>query len=386
MRVSGPSALRRRLIDLLIPRMEDAPLLAGLAATMAALDFLLRRLLLRFFVAPGLLSSKGRALSTLPLNALAISGAIALILALGPFLVAPRISAEAEQARSLRRIERFIRVMLLMATIAVLGTVNAAISSISFDPAQVLLGAAAAQLLISNLALGATRFKPRRSLRIAAGLLILTAFGAFLHFLLPLALEPRDSSIHLLRAASALRRAGELAFLALPLVLLIGSLHRLRRRPWIAATVGFASASLVALAYLRLRGTHGRDDVETLIYALLQLEALAGISLSLYAMPLGAAVGIALALIVGGDGLGRQRGLGLLLYTIAGFGPLSPALLLSSALGAALILRSIIAEAPHGSGRPIAPLAGPFGPTMASESYEAAARARSEPAAPSPQE
>lgn len=344
--------------------MEDIPLLAGLTATMAAFDFVLRRLLIRFFVDPGLLSAKGRALSTLPLNALAIAGGLSLLLALGVFLMAPRIPAEDEQARSLRGIERFIRVMLLMATFAVLSTLVAALRSIAFDPSRVLLGAAAAQLLISNIALGATRFRAARSLRFAAGLLILTALGAFLHFLLPLAFERGERALPVLRMASAIRRAGELAFLALPFVLLIGSVARLRRRPWIALIAGFSAATLVALAYLRLRGAHGREEFETLLYALLQLEALAGISLSLYALPLGAGFGVAAALIAGGDALGRQRGIGLLLYLLAGFGPLSPALLLSSALGAILILRSIIADAEYGSGRPIAPLAGPFAPPM----------------------
>lgn len=340
--------------------MEDAPLLAGLAAAMAALDFILRRCLIRFFVDPGLLSSKGRAISTLPLNAFAIAGGIALLLSLGVFLAAPRLPEGDKETRSLRGIERFIRVMLLMAGFAVLSTLVAAIRSLSFDPSRVLLGAAAAQLLISNIALGATRFRAPMSLRFAAGLLILTALGAFLHFLLPLAFDRGDRALPILRAASALRRAGELAFLALPFVLLGGSVQRLKRRPWIALIFGLATASLVALAYLRLRGAHGREDFETLLYSLLQLEALASVSLSLYAIPLGASFGLALALITGGDSLGRQRGLGLLLYTLAGFGPLSPALLIISALGAILILRSIIAEAPHGSGRPIAPLAGPF--------------------------
>lgn len=359
MPATARKANRSGLLDVLIPRMEDAPLLAGLAATMATLDFILRRCLIRFFLEPGLLTSKGRALSTLPLNAFAIAGGIALFLSLGVFLAAPRLPADNEEVRSLRGLERFIRVMLLFAAFIVLSTLIVAMRSLSFDPSRVLLGAAAAQLLISNIALGATRFRAAMSLRIAAVFLIVTALGAFLHFLLPLAFERGQSALPMLRAASALRRMGELAFLSTPFLLVWGSRARLRARPWIALVSFLLVGSLVSLAYLGLRGSHRRDDFETLLYALLQLDALASLSLSLYALPLGAGAGIAAALLFGGDSLGRQRGLGLLLYLIAGFGPLSPALLLASALGAILILRSIIAEAPHGEGRPIAPLAGP---------------------------
>ena len=343
----------------IFPPMERLPLLAAVTALAAVLDLLTRRTHFRYFADLTSLGHGQRVALSLPLNLFAVAGAIALIFSLHIFLSAPR-AAPAAGSAVLPATESFARFISGSAAALLLGTLlSAALQPFAqLEPGLVLIGTAAALLLVSNVALAAARHPAPLSVRLAALLLLIAALGAFLGFMVPLVFTSLGSHAEAARAGVVLRRGGELAFVLVPVALaaragrLLVQRHKLALA--LAAVAGGATAALVVYAAL----STGRD-FGPVLYGVMRLEAFTGLSPRLYAFPFGIAAGLVALLAIGGGENGRQRAAGIALYVAAGYSPLSPALLLAMTLGAVLICRSAIAESARGRGYPTAPLAGP---------------------------
>src|SRR5690606_40854185 len=114
------------------------------------------------------------------------------------------------------------------------------------EPGLVLIGTAAAQLLVSNLALAASRHPTPPAVRVATLLLLIAALGAFLGFMLPAALSTLGAHSEAARAGVVLRRGGELAFLAVPVALVFRTGRLAVSRPGIA--LAGAAAALLPVA------------------------------------------------------------------------------------------------------------------------------------------
>jgi hypothetical protein len=340
--------------------MEQLPLLASVAALAALVDLFVRRTHFRYFADLSSIGSTPRAALFLGLNVLAVAGAGALVFALHIFLAAPTHHREGEARSAVHATESFLRFMSGAAAALLLGALlTAALQPFAqLEPGLVLIGTAAAQLLVSNLALAATRHPAPFSVRAASFLLLVAALGAFLGFMLPAAFDAFGAHSRAGRVGTVFRRGGELAFLMVPAALAFqtGRLAIKRRALGLVA----AGVAFVAISVLVVHGalSTGRD-FSLILYGILHLEAFAGLSPRIYAFPLGIAAGLVAFLAVVGDENARQRAAGLALYVSAGYAPLSPALLLAMTLGAALLCRSAIAESTAGRGYPAAPLAGP---------------------------
>jgi hypothetical protein len=340
--------------------MEQLPLLAGVAALVTVIDLFTRRTHFRYFADLSSMGSTPRTALFLPLNTLAVAGAGALVLALHIFLAAPSIPSHAARRDAMRATESFVRFMSGSAAALLLGAlVTAALQPFAqLEAGLVLIGTAAAQLLVSNVALAAMRHPAPFAVRAAAFLMLVAALGAFLGFMVPAAFDALGDRVEAARAGTILRRGGELAFLLVPasLAFQTGRLATQRRGLALAAAAlaGVGAASFVVFGALSMGGDFG-----PILYGTLRLEAFAGLSPRIYAFPLGITAGLVALLAIGGDANGRQRAAGLALYVAAGYAPLSPALLLAMGLGAVLLSRSAIADSPVGRGYPAAPLAGP---------------------------
>ena len=338
--------------------MEKAPLLAAVAALAAIVDLFTRRSHFRYFADLTQMGSLPRSALSLPLNTLAVAGAASLVFTLHVFLAAPDGKSEAPRAIG-RASEAFVRFMSGAAAALLLGALlTAALQPFAeLEPGLVLIGTAAAQLLVSNLAFSTSRHRAPFASRAAALLLLVAALGAFLGFMLPAASGMFGAPTAAYRWGATLRRGGELAFLLVPLAFAFRTGRLAQKRRGLAlAAAAFAAVAAAALVIHTALLTG--SDFSPILYGVMRLEAFAGLSPRVYAFPLGVAAGVATLLALGGDSNARQRAAGLALYVAAGYSPLSPALLLTMALGAALLCRSVIAESPEGRGYPPTPLSG----------------------------
>lgn len=267
----------------------------------------------------------------LPRNLAAIAGTIALGAALYGFLRYPRYAP--------------IRRRLLLAGFAGIFIPTVALAAIlpaERVPVDVIqFSMSAASILTVFFGLTGLRWPAPRSVRLALGLLTASVFLAFGWFVLDW-LDPLTGWGSI---ALVLRRAGEIAYLAVPLVAAGGTLPLLARERRIGGLVAFGATTLVVLAaFIALRLTL-RADFAIVLYGAQRVEILLDAAPLVYAFPLSVAFGVAAAALASRDGTFRQAGTALLLVVAGGYAPRAPAHLLMMVLGAALLSRVAIALA-----------------------------------------
>jgi hypothetical protein len=205
---------------------------------------------------------------------------------------------------------------------------------------QVLVATGAAHTMAVQLALSALRQKHSLSGRVTAGLVAAACMFPLVALLLrqwdPVAgTEPS-------RAVASLYGLGELAFLLEPIaaafvVIPWGEDARSKRARAIGAAAVVVMGALFAAAARLPDAMYGH-----VLYATLRLEwALERASLG-YAVPVSLAAGCVAAALASHAPRHRQGGVGVLLWLVGGYNPLSPIRLLLMTLGAMLICRAVV--------------------------------------------
>jgi len=226
----------------------------------------------------------------------------------------------------------------------------------------VVFGLAAANVLVTLLAMTAVRYRPHPALRIAVGCLAGTAFislcvvglgqlmvaqgGAFGWVATLLSRHPTTSQ----RALLGLRHVGEVCWMG---VLACGAftvLYRGRR----GRDARFLGAALLLVGVVVL-GLLGRELIghrfRLMIFGAFRLGLFLDDLPTLYGVPLGVGVAGGVVGLGSRDPATRQLGAGLLLWLIAGYAPHTPIQLLYLLLSAVLITRSAQALDPAGAWR-----------------------------------
>lgn len=294
-----------------------------------------------------------RRLARFPRNLSAIAGLGALLVALFAFL---RLPGFASIGRRL--------VVAAFAGVFVPSIVVAAILPAAMvQPKLVVFGLAAANVLVTLLALTATRYRPEVSLRVAVGLASATTFatllvvglgqlahaeGGFWQAVGAVLVENPSGAERLLLG---IRHLGELAWLG---VLCAGCAAAAwdRGGPGVRGRVAVTVVLAVTFAagLLALQQVAGHR-FRYLLFGSFRLGLFVDDLPAVYSAPLGIGLaGAAVALARPSPAL-QQLGAGLLAWLCAGFAPHTPIQLLYLVLGAALLGRAAQARDPHGAWR-----------------------------------
>ena len=210
----------------------------------------------------------------------------------------------------------------------------------------VIFGAGAAHVLTALLALraGILGDSPRH-VRIATQLFLLVALTGLLSIFVAVVEHDPYSTLGGRSMWLALRRLGEVAYLALPIVLTFGVWSTLRpprhRLQWALVVI---VTLLFTLAYVVcLRSSPAAFPV--LLYGAQHFELFTESMPLLYAFPLSFGLGGAAASLSAGDPLLRERGMSALLLLSAGYAPRAPVQLLMLVLAAAFLVHSSLRPA-----------------------------------------
>jgi hypothetical protein len=147
------------------------------------------------------------------------------------------------------------------------------------------------------------------------------------------------------RLRDGLEAAGEVGYLT---VLLLGAYWLIPRggltRDHIARLTGISAAGAAATAFM-LAITEAPNDYRLLLYHTQRVRLLIDDAPQLYAVPVVAAIGTAVAATIGSDRVRQQAGIGMLLLLSAGYAPRAPGGLMALTLATCLIARSTVAAA-----------------------------------------
>ncbi len=338
-RGGGPDAGRSMrgkapLAALQVPLMS-APPLTGLAAAAALVDLAANRLWLR-----GAAGNMSHATLVeisrwggLVRNCAAIFGFVALCFALVQFL-RPR-----GYAPVLRRIGIAAMAGVFLPTVALATLLPMERTS----PPTVLCATGAASTLVVLLGLTALRWRPPSSLRVAMGAVSASALLAFCALAVAL-FGPMLRWSHSYVVASSLRRAGEFAYLVLPIAIAATMVKERSPRTTLKTLVAVVAGATVGVSVYFASLELGRD-FSSVFYGALRLELFLDAAPGLYAIPVGLMVAVA------GVGFGspvaatRQAAAAVVLFLAAGYAPSSVGVLMMMVLGASVLARAAIAHA-----------------------------------------
>jgi hypothetical protein len=214
----------------------------------------------------------------------------------------------------------------------------------------VLVVAGLAHALILLLVLAGVQWHSTRALGVALLLSLVGAFSGMVSMMVTL-FGGRAYWEHTERLSNAFRWSGELAYLAVPIVIgfMIAIPWRTLRGKAALVLSGLAAASVAAgvAVWKRAAGV----ELPDLMYGAMRFDFLPDDSVVLYAIPLGAGWAVTVAAMLSMDQIQRQLGAALLLLLTAGYAPRSPSALLITVLGVALLTRAAIAMAQRQRGR-----------------------------------
>jgi hypothetical protein len=145
------------------------------------------------------------------------------------------------------------------------------------------------------------------------------------------------------RLSNAFRWSGELAYLAVPIVIGLAISIPWREARGKAAIVFSALAAATVATSMVLSNRATGFELPELVYGAMRLDFLPDDDFILYAIPLGAGAAVTMAAILSRDPIRRQTGAALLLFLSAGYAPRTPSALLISVLGVTLLARAGIA-------------------------------------------
>lgn len=294
-----------------------------------------------------------RRLARFPRNLSAVAGLSALAVALFAFLRLPGFASIG------RRLAVAAFAGIFVPSIVVAALLPAAM----LQPRLVVFGLAAANVLVTLLALTAARYRPEPALRIAVALASAAAFttlavvglgqlaqaeGGFLEAVGAVLVQNPTGAQRLLLAV---RHLGELCWIG---VLVSGCVAAVwdrgapAARARIAIAVGVSVATVAALLVLQDVTGH---RFRYLLFGSFRLGLFVDDAPAVYALPL--ALGVAGGAVALGrrDPTMQQLGAGLLAWLAAGFAPHTPIQLLYLVLGSALLARAAQARDPEGSWR-----------------------------------
>lgn len=187
----------------------------------------------------------------------------------------------------------------------------------------------------------------RRSTKALLGGLVLTmvaAFSGILSMMVTL-IGNRTYWAQTERLANAFRWSGEVAYLAVPIVLgLAVAVPWRERRGKIALALSVLVAASVTIAMIVWQSGTG-PQWPTLLYGALHLDLLPDRYAIAYAVPLAIGWAVVVAAAASKDPARRQVGAGLLLLLSSGYLPRTPATLITTTLGVALLARAAMAIA-----------------------------------------
>ncbi len=277
-------------------------------------------------------------------NLAAIAGMVALTAALFAFLRYPRY------APLRRRLSLAALAGILLPTIALSTFMG---SSERTTAVFILLGVAAANLLVLLVGLTALLWPAPLGIRIGTGLAATASLLGFGSLALYLFVRAGRWEIGYGMGATLMlmRQGGELAYLLVPFAAggtIVLVQHGLRHK--VALGVGGAMVLAVAITMFVARGAL-RGGFAVVLYGAQHVGLPLDTAPLVYALPLAVGLGIAVAALLSDQGSLRQAGAGLLLWMSAGNTPTTSGQLLTMALGATLLARSAIALSERRVGR-----------------------------------
>ena len=211
-------------------------------------------------------------------------------------------------------------------------------------PELVLVVAGLAHALMLLLILAGLHWRSTKATLTALVLTLVAAFSGIVSMIIAL-IGNRTYWEQTERLSNAFRWSGELAYLAVPLVLgLAVSIPWRKTRGKAALALSMLAAASVALAMVVWQRAAGRDW-PTVLYGALRLDLLPDRHTLVYAVPLGIGWAVTAAAAISKDPARRQMGAALLLLLSSGYAPRTPAALVTTTLGVALLARAALAIA-----------------------------------------
>ncbi len=314
--------------------LSVTPLLGMLAVVAALLDLGINRFAIRALVGtlphPALitLSRWGE----LPRNLAAVSGLVALTMALLSFLRTP---THAPVRRRLS-IAGFAGIFLPTTALATL------LPADRTSPQIVLFATGAANVLAVLLGVTAARRAAPVGIRAGVAVMAVSALSAFTALVVVL-FEPLSQSRIGVLVALTLKGIGEVGFMLTPLLVGVSVFPRGRTtRSRVALAVGvLAFAATAALGWWGMAEL--RADFAIVLYGAARVELWLEAAPAVYVLLFAAAVGIGAGALASGDAIHRQAGAGVLLLVASGYAARSPGRLLMTVLAVALLSRACLA-------------------------------------------
>lgn len=278
-----------------------------------------------------------------PRNLAAVSGLVALVAALFAFLRAP----------SYAPIGRRLAVAAFSGVFVPSVAATAVLAPTHVRRKLVVFSLAAANVLVTLLAMSAVRYRAERALRLSVGLASATTFLTLTTVGLTQLIQAEGGFWRALGAAllaapgggealvMSVRHLGELCWVG---VLVTGAVTA----AWDSSVPGVRArlTAVIALtlactgALVALRHGMGQHRFGLLLFGAFRFGFLVDAAPAVYAFPLGLGLAGGLAGLIRREPTMRQLGAGLLLWLAAGFAPHTPIQLLYLVLGAALLARA----------------------------------------------
>lgn len=309
------------------------PALAGLAATAALLDLVLRRGLLRVV---GASFPHADRLAIEPfmrvlMNTIGIASIV---------VIADATSAVARRHDVASLARRISVTGLVLALLPCLGIATFLPTEHTTFP-LVFIASLLGHVLAAQLSLGAFERGGDRAARVAGALVLVASLGAAAWLVLSV-IGPGVGWTWSYDAAGASRSVGELAWALAPAMTLVALVLRDPRGPRskrLQASMALALA--LAALFVRTRAYVG-SEYATLLYGALHAQALADGPAIVYALVVGLGVGAFAHGCLSGNAVDRQLGHASAMLLAAGFAPRAPVQLGLFVAGAALHARALI--------------------------------------------
>lgn len=353
--VQEAKSLTERAADEALRILREPPPLALVAVIAALIELVLARACWQAL--PDLIDADAlrglRDVARFPRNLAAVSGIVALVFAILSFL---RLPGFAPIGRRLA--------VAAFSGIFVPGVVVATMFPYaSLRRRLVIFGLAAANVLVTLLAMTALRNRPHGGVRIASGLVAATAFlslilvglgqiaysevGAPFEWLSAiLSANPTTTQ----RALLGLRNVGEVCWMGMLAATAFTILHRRdegRNTRYGVAAVAFVIAVAAVIATGELVGHRFR----LVLFGSFRVGLFLDVMPSAYALPIGLAIASGVVGLAQRDGATRQLAGAVLLWLAAGYAPHTPIQLLYLVLSAVMLTRAAQALDPDGEWR-----------------------------------
>lgn len=217
-------------------------------------------------------------------------------------------------------------------------------------PQLVLVVVGLAHALMLLLVLAGMHWRSTKAMLTGLVLTMLAAFSAVVSTIIAL-IGNRTYWSQTERLSNAFRWSGEIAYLAVPLVLgLVIAIPWRETRGKVALASSMLTAAAVAAGMIVWRHVSG-DDWSTALYGALRLDLLPDRYTLLYTIPLAIGWAVTVAAAMSKDPVRRQISAALVLLLSSGYAPRTSAVVVTTTLGVALLARAALALAKRQHGR-----------------------------------